>query len=370
MKRKIIGIILVLTIVIAVLPVTASPMAKAAPTATELAAAYAAYYEVLMDAVEKYGIGFTSDISEEDVAHLEGEYEHSSSGLIYAELIDFENSGMPQLLFFHGSYGYLGYYYMYCPVYTFSAGKATELGKYTSHGTTENFDDGSITSRLFILKDRSGVSYLRAASNPDYENAWDYYYTVKNGELSVGSGEGVDIISTRELTVSLDSNTVNEVLKELQSFKPSTPPPQGPQDANPSAWSLNVDGGAMLGTDMYTILGNNYLKIRDIAALLDGTEKQFDIIVNGRTINMIPGEAYKARGDEMTRNPNAVKTKTSASTFSMTLDGEPVELTAYMIAGSNYVRLRDVLRLFDVYVSFDSSLREFYIDTSRAYEDS
>ena len=72
----------------------------------------------------------------------------------------------------------------------------------------------------------------------------------------------------------------------------------------------------------------------------------------------------------MTLNPNAAKTTTAPTTFSFTLDGQPIMLTAYMIAGSNYVRLRDVLQLFDVNVGFDPDLREIYIDTTKAYADS
>ncbi|MCL1829450.1 MAG: hypothetical protein FWG32_08180 [Oscillospiraceae bacterium] len=375
MKRRIPGIVLASALMLS----AAAPAAQAAPSEETLAAAYKAYYDVLKTATDEYGIGFTSDLSEEDWedARENGvELQPSSSGLIYAELIDFETGGLPQLLVFYGSYG-LGFYNMSCDVYDFTVSGAELCGTYTAYGTTyaAEFEGEYGYSGVYLSEDRDGASFLRVAVfDGSGAVSSENLYTIKDGIWIEVPGDGFDFVNSRELTVELNPTSVNAVLEELQSLPPAAPPepsPQAPEalDALPSAWSLNVDGGDLRGTDMYNINGSNYLKIRDIAALLDGTEKQFNITVEGRTVNMIPDAGYEARGDEMTRNPDAVSTKTSESTFDFTLDGERVELTSYMIAGSNYIRIRDVLRLFDVYVDYDAGLREFYIDTERAYED-
>ena len=351
MKRKIIGIALALALFTAILPPTAIPIAQAAPSNATLVAAYKAYYGMLSTAV---------------IEALKSEGGHEITG---AALIDFDNDGLPELLFFtrynvsHDDRDFA--------IYGYSAGVEW-------HGTYSDISYLGGYNKVQIVTDRNGVSYLHYTvvtydliedddgNIIDSEEAAreETYFTVKNGKWVEVSEDDIDIVKEQDLSWSTTPSTVNATLALLQSLQPLPP-----QDATPSAWSLNVNGGALRGTDMYSIGGNNYLKLRDIAALLNGTDKQFSISVDGRTVNLISGAAYDVRGDEMTPNPNAAKTKTSESTYNFTLDGKPIELTAYMIAGSNYIRIRDILSLFDVYVGYDSRLREFYIDTTRSYED-
>ena len=49
-------------------------------------------------------------------------------------------------------------------------------------------------------------------------------------------------------------------------------------------------------------------------------------------------------------------------------DGEPVDVEAYNIAGSNYMKVRDVLALVDVGVWFDGEIKEAYIERDRGYD--
>ena len=50
------------------------------------------------------------------------------------------------------------------------------------------------------------------------------------------------------------------------------------------------------------------------------------------------------------------------------LDGEKVSLTAYLIGGSNYVRLRDVGKAVDFGVNYDAATNSVYIDPDSHYE--
>ena len=370
MTRRILVSILTLALIFAALPITP---AQAATSGQILADAYEAYYEVIMEAVDAYGIAPSEDPNEDFDYAFElwiekasaGEY--SGQGVYYAELIYFGDSVIPQLLFIYdGGYGPGRYV---CSAYVFGYSSAG-LDLYSADGdfgSSYLIGGDSPYGIIRIATDQSGVQYLVESigwydPEEDESGGYDTYHTVKNGKWVVVPETEIDIVSMRDIGYAPD--TVHKVIAELKSLKA---PVQ--QDALPSAWKLNVNGGALRGTDMYNILGSNYLKIRDIASLLDGTEKQFNITVDGRTVNLIPGVAYEARGDEMTPNPNAVKTTTAQTTFSFTLDGKPIELTAYLIAGSNYVRIRDVLKLFDVFVDYNAALREFYIDTSKGYVD-
>ena len=50
------------------------------------------------------------------------------------------------------------------------------------------------------------------------------------------------------------------------------------------------------------------------------------------------------------------------------LEGEKIELTAYLIGGSNYVRLRDIGQAVDFGVVYDGTTNSVYIDPSAHYE--
>lgn len=49
------------------------------------------------------------------------------------------------------------------------------------------------------------------------------------------------------------------------------------------------------------------------------------------------------------------------------LEGERIELTAYLIGGSNYVRLRDIGRAADFGVTYDGTTNSVYIDPNAPY---
>ena len=50
------------------------------------------------------------------------------------------------------------------------------------------------------------------------------------------------------------------------------------------------------------------------------------------------------------------------------LDGEKISLTAYLIGGSSYVRLRDIGRAVDFGVTYDAATNSVYIDPDAHYE--
>lgn len=47
-------------------------------------------------------------------------------------------------------------------------------------------------------------------------------------------------------------------------------------------------------------------------------------------------------------------------------DGKRVQITCYMINGNNFVKLRDVMNLFDIGVDYNGDI---IIDVSKSYED-
>lgn len=137
--------------------------------------------------------------------------------------------------------------------------------------------------------------------------------------------------------------------------------------AAPTASAVLVNGEKK-SFDAYNIDGANYFKLRDLAYVLNGTEKQFEVSWDGKAnaILLTSGAGYTADGSEMTTG--AGKTQSAKATSSKILvDGAEVSLTAYNINNSNYFKLRDIGELFNFGVDWDNGSRTITIDTSKDY---
>ena len=147
---------------------------------------------------------------------------------------------------------------------------------------------------------------------------------------------------------------------------PSTPAkPAGPS-ANPTNSKVLVNGKEV-AFDAYTIDGSNYFKLRDLAFVLNGTEKQFEVGWDNasKTITLTSGSAYTANGSEMAKGGGAQSASVSAS--KLLIDGKEVSLTAYTIGGNNYFKLRDIGQAFDFGIGWDNASKTITIDTSAGY---
>ena len=150
---------------------------------------------------------------------------------------------------------------------------------------------------------------------------------------------------------------------------PATPAPQ-PETltVNPTPSTVYVNGEAA-AFEAYLIGENNYFKLRDLAFALNSSNKQFEIGYDNATaaITITSGQPYTPVGGEMRAGDGSSKSATLNATINISKDGVPVEITAYMIDGNNFMRLRDVMRLLDVYVGYDNATRAITLDTSRGY---
>ena len=146
-----------------------------------------------------------------------------------------------------------------------------------------------------------------------------------------------------------------------------TPPAPEPQVVNPTASTVYLNGEAT-AFEAYLIDGYNYFKLRDLAYVLSGTEKQFEVGYDEETmaITLTSGEPYTEVGGEMTQgdgtSKNAIPTPST-----IYLDGEVLDLVVYNIAGNNFFKLRDLMQAIDVYVGYDDETMAITLDTSRGY---
>ena len=125
---------------------------------------------------------------------------------------------------------------------------------------------------------------------------------------------------------------------------------------------------AEINFDAYNIDNNNYFKLRDLAKVVSGTQKQFNVTWDGenKVINLVSNEAYTAVGGELAEGDGQEKTAVVNSS-KINKDGEEVALTAYTINNNNYFKLRDVAKVFDFAVNWDGETQTIKIDTANGY---
>ncbi len=136
--------------------------------------------------------------------------------------------------------------------------------------------------------------------------------------------------------------------------------------AAPSKHKVYVDG-AEAKVAAYTIDGNNYFKLRDIATVLNGTSKQFDVGWDNtnKAISLISNHAYTPVGGELETISSQAVTA-AVSTAKVYKDGNPMGYSGYIIDGNNYYKLRDVLESFGVDITWDAENQRMDISTGGA----
>ncbi len=113
----------------------------------------------------------------------------------------------------------------------------------------------------------------------------------------------------------------------------------------PTVQKVSVNGGETQTLFAYSSNGFNYIRIRDLARLLSGTDKQFDVEYDAETntVNIIPDKPYTSDGTEMIDVTEPVETagQKAAGTYSLLYDGERMGYGgAIFVNGWNCYRLR------------------------------
>lgn len=147
---------------------------------------------------------------------------------------------------------------------------------------------------------------------------------------------------------------------------PSAPAENVTAVPNKSAVYIN---NCLTEFEAYTINQNNYFKLRDIALVLRGTEKQFNVTWNGEVgaIDMKSHTGYIPVGGEMSRG-NGLTKQGILNKSPLFKDGKQVEVTGYTINQNNFFKLRDLGELFDFNVSWDGNRNSIVINTAESYD--
>lgn len=134
-----------------------------------------------------------------------------------------------------------------------------------------------------------------------------------------------------------------------------------------SVQKLYVNGTAKT-LNAVNIKGNNFLKLRDLAYLLDGTSKQFNVTYteSTNTAHIHSLTAYVNDPQNPVNQPITL-TRPQLSSQKVTLDGSSAYPIAYNVAGSNYVNLRQVCAMLDIGLTYSAATNTVTITTANSY---
>lgn len=161
-----------------------------------------------------------------------------------------------------------------------------------------------------------------------------------------------------------------DLTKATIHYNSSTTQPQQPAKpatADPTNDKLTVNGSAADPT-VYKIDGNNYFKIRDVAALLNGTEKQFTVGYDNTTksATATTGQPYTKQGGDLSGAATGGNQSATPSNDAIYVDGQKIDAQVYKIGGSNYFKLRDLGKALNFCVGW-SREQGMFIDTTKPY---
>jgi hypothetical protein len=170
-----------------------------------------------------------------------------------------------------------------------------------------------------------------------------------------------------------------ELLTKSGAAAPVTTPVEDPTANSKIAYAgsstVLVDGKSVT-FDMYALLdanGNptNYVKLRDIAHILDGTAAQFNVGWNG-AIELTTGVAYTSRNGSEMSTPFDGNQRYELATSDIYVNGALADLEAITLTDSqggsyNYFKLRDLGRALGFNVSWSSEANAIIINSDEPY---
>lgn len=209
--------------------------------------------------------------------------------------------------------------------------------------------------------ERTAPGALSDCQPISYNGKLVWYVTNKSTPVFYGlDGSGITVLGGDPSQLFYGTDTPDPT-NPTQPEKPSTV-----KTANPTNDKLTVNGAAQNPT-VYKIGGSNYFKIRDVAAVLNGTEKQFSVGYSGGKVTADSGKPYEMTGTELKGAPAASGSATP-SNDKIVIDGVETDVTVYKIGGANYFKLRDLGKALNFYVGWTAG-KGVYIETDKPYSE-
>ena len=248
------------------------------------------------------------------------------------------------------------------------------LPAFATEAYTDTYEGVTVTAHPNGTVSYTGAGTLTAGHA---EVGYHAFYMATEGEnvgtASISVGQGITMTDEfKEIWNEIANHDGISV-----SFSNSTAPVQPEQPQQPAAETvaaptndkLTVNGTAANPT-VYKINGSNYFKIRDVAALLNGTEKQFAVGYDGgkNAVTATTGQGYAKQAGDLAGAPSGGSQSAEASNDAIYVNGEKITAEVYKIGGSNYFKLRDLGKALNFYVGWSAD-RGMYIETDKPYSE-
>jgi hypothetical protein len=254
------------------------------------------------------------------------------------------------------------------------------------YDSSESFSEG-----LVLVKAQEKYGYIDHAGNEIIKPQYELAYSFSEGLAAVSIKKPVTwafVDKTGEEIIRLDRVFAGENLKFTEGMAPVTTfntlggevvagyilHPMYPQlpmnSAAPLSSKVILDGKEM-EFEAYNIDGNNYFKLRDLAAAVAGSSKQFEVGWDDtkNVISIEINKAYTFVGGELARSSDQIPQNALPTDSKISLNGKELQITAFHINGNNYFKLRDIAKIINFGVSWDASKNRIGISTMSVYED-
>jgi len=139
--------------------------------------------------------------------------------------------------------------------------------------------------------------------------------------------------------------------------------------ATPLTSAVLVDG-AEKSFCAYSIGGSSYFRLRDIAYVLNGTAKQFQVTFNAmeNKIDLSSGAVYTPIGGEMVMSVPTKSMPATPVSYNVYLDGRKLNLETYVVGVYYFVKLRDLAAAVNFGADYLAQRDAISIDTTIGYK--
>lgn len=237
-------------------------------------------------------------------------------------------------------------------------GGVTDIGSSTFRGCS------SLTSVAIP----ESVTKIGQAAFYNCPNVTDVYYS--------GSEAQWDAIEIKMFNSPLARGSTTRATFHYNSTMPQQPakPEQPAKVAYPSTHTVTIDG-KQVEFQMYALKdqsGNdtNYIKLRDLADILNGSAAQFEVDWNGQ-VAITTKTVYKPDGSEHS-TPFSGQRAYKEATAQTLVDGAAKDLAAFILTDDNgggytYYQLRDLGKALGFNVGWSTD-KGIFVETDRPYD--
>ena len=234
--------------------------------------------------------------------------------------------------------------------------------------TTKDFDQGS----LYIVGGKETTYYgpnsiqrvsIQSVNGKDFDPE-AMYAVVTNNFVAAGGDtyavfnkayERTDEYAGFDTSIPLDQAVVDYIKTELGGVIPAS---RYATDRGDMTMVLPEapEGLATAGAESYVVEGARYFKLRDVAALLNGSDAQFSVGYDeaSDTVTIVSGEAYAPIGGELSAGADR-SAGLIPSPHSISINGAGAAVNAYIIDGANFLRIEDLAQALGFEASFDDA---------------